>query len=69
MNHIYQMPPEKLISLLLNKGWSQLQIAIEVEAEQSTICRIYSGAHKRPNYQIVDRLRALYQSIEDFAEE
>lgn len=63
------LPPDLIIRSLIDKGWTQFDIAIEVDTTQSVISRLQRGICRQPTYILVDRLRALYQSIEDFAEE
>lgn len=61
--------PDAVIRKLVRLGWTQEQIALEVDTTQATINRIYVGKHQQPRYMLVDRLRALYQSVEDFSQE
>ena len=64
---IYEMTPIALIEYLMRKGWTQEQIAHEVDATQPTICRIWKGKHKQPRHGIVDRLRNRVMGLEELA--
>lgn len=64
----YTQSPDQLILTLLRAGWSQERIAHAVDVSQPTICRIYSGRHKNPRYNVVEGLRHLVMSLDDFKE-
>ena len=56
---IYTMSPDKLVRALLDMGWSQEEIALYVDSNQSTISRVLRGQHQNPRYQLVQNLREL----------
>lgn len=62
----YTQRPDELISVLVRAGWTQEQIALAADVSQPTVCRIYSGAHKDPRYSVVEKLRRLVLSLDEF---
>lgn len=64
----YTQAPDQLILTLLRAGWSQERIAHAVGVSQPTICRIYSCRHKNPRYNVVEGLRRIVMSLDEFHE-
>lgn len=62
----YTQKPDELIRKLMRSGWSQESIASALDVSQPTVCRILSGKHKDPRYTVVDHLRRLVLSVDDF---
>ena len=56
--------PEDLVRELIRGGWRQDDIARRLEVTQPTISRIQNGRLKRPNYVVVEALRALVAEAE-----
>lgn len=63
---VYTQTPSQLICTLIKAGWTQEKIGLAVEVSQATICRIYSGHHKDPRYSVVEKLRHLVLSLDEF---
>jgi transcriptional regulator with XRE-family HTH domain len=63
----YTQNPEQLIRTLLRAGWSQESIADSIGATQPTVSRILSGVHKDPRYSVVENLRRLVLTLDDFS--
>lgn len=63
---VYAKTPRELILTLVRADWTQEQIAHTIEVSQPTICRIYSGKHKDPRYSVVEKLRHLVLSLDEF---
>jgi putative phage associated protein len=58
------MTPEKIVISLKEKGLSTAQISRFVGCTNEYVNKIGSGARKKPNYIVVDRLRALLEQPE-----
>lgn len=71
MNSLYDtellIKPDAAILKLIQNGWTQHQIAVEVGTTQSIISRLLRGDCKAPRYILVDRLRHLVQQLNDFS--
>lgn len=50
-----------IIQALLDSGMTQSQIAEECDTGQSHISGLYRGDRKQPNWELGDRILALYQ--------
>jgi len=58
--HDRRMDPQKAISSLLKRGWTQQQVADEIGVNQSTIQRIYLNGQK-PGWDLALKIMKLAQ--------
>lgn len=68
MRELLMRTPTEIVQTLLDRGWTQDAIAREVKTTQPTICRIASGKHTNPSYQLTDALRKLEESLSELGE-
>lgn len=66
-NAVFLQKPDELVRNLIRSGWSQEAIAESLEVTQPTVSRILSGKHKDPRYSVVEKLRQLVLSVDEFS--
>lgn len=54
---------QQMVVELMDRGWSQTEIALDVKASPSFISRIYRGETKRPDWQKQKRLVQLHERV------
>ena len=64
----YTKKPDELVLALIRAGWSQEAIADSINTTQATVSRILSKRHLDPRYSVVEKLRQLVLTLDDFAE-
>lgn len=62
----YTQTPDELVHALVRAGWTQEQIALAAEISQPTVCRIYNRSNRDPRYSVVEKLRRLVLSLDEF---
>lgn len=63
------LSPQEIVQRLRAAGWSQQRIAAAVGSTQPTVLRIEHGEHTGQSYQLVDKLRQLWNAYEGFQED